>query len=163
MSSTMSQSVQYIIDANAPMVFTYAHSRPEVQRIVYPTRIRGDTVSTIDAETGKYKKFKLDGIIFPQPEPSIKEYLSYAIDEGLSSQRTVSQFSLELKLIFLIEDGQIKFQAMLSTSISKSMQWNIYNLNITLKNYPSFALLYLNNTFNLNLNGWLMIENGFKK
>jgi hypothetical protein len=84
MSSNMSQSVQYIIDANAPMVFTYAHSRPEVQRIVYPTRIRGDTVSTIDAETGKYKKFKLDGIIFPQPEPSIKEYLSYAIDEGLT-------------------------------------------------------------------------------
>ena len=84
MSSTMSQSVQYIIDANAPMVFTYAHSRPEVQRIVYPTRIRGDTVSTIDAETGKYKKFKLDGIIFPQPEPSIEEYLSYAIDEGLT-------------------------------------------------------------------------------
>ncbi len=88
MSSTMSQSVQYIIDANAPMVFTYAHSRPEVQRIVYPTRIRGDTVSTIDAETGKYKKFKLDGIIFPQPEPqhepSMEEYLSYAIDEGLT-------------------------------------------------------------------------------
>jgi hypothetical protein len=80
----MSQSVQYIIDANAPMVFTYAHSRPEVQRIVYPTRIRGDTVSTIDAETGKYKKFKLDGIVFPQPEPSIEEYLSYAIDEGLT-------------------------------------------------------------------------------
>jgi hypothetical protein len=84
MSSTMSQSVQYIIDANAPMVFTYAHSRPEVQRIVYPTRIRGDTVSTIDAENGKYKKFKLDGIIFPQPEPSIEEYFSYAIDEGLT-------------------------------------------------------------------------------
>ena len=84
MSSTMSQSVQYIIDANAPMVFNYAHSRPEVRRIVYPTRIRGDTVSTIDAETGKYKKFKLDGIVFPQPEPSIEEYLSYAIDEGLT-------------------------------------------------------------------------------
>lgn len=82
--SSMSQSVQYIIDANAPMVFTYAYSRPEVQRIVYPTRIRGDTVSTIDAETGKYKKFKLDGIIFPQPEPSIEEYLSYAIEEGLT-------------------------------------------------------------------------------
>jgi len=82
--SSMSQSVQYIIDANAPMVFTYAHSRPEVQRIVYPTRINGNTVSTIDAETGKYKNFKLDGIIFPQPEPSIEEYLSYAIDEGLT-------------------------------------------------------------------------------
>lgn len=79
---SMSQSVQYIIDANAPMVFTYAHSRPEVQRIVYPTGIKGDTVRTIDVETGKYKKFKLDGIIFPQPE--VKQWISYSIDQRLT-------------------------------------------------------------------------------
>ena len=78
----MSQSVQYIIDANAPMVFNYAHSRPEVQRIVYPTGIKGDTVRTIDVETGKYKKFKLDGIIFPQPE--VKQWISYSIDQRLT-------------------------------------------------------------------------------
>jgi hypothetical protein len=78
----MSQSVQHIIDANAPMVFTYAHSRPEVRRIVYPTGINGNTVNTIDAETGKFKKFKLDGIIFPQPD--IETLISYAMDQGLT-------------------------------------------------------------------------------
>ena len=79
---SMSQSVQYIIDANAPMVFTYAHSRPEVQRIVYPTGIKGDTVRTIDVETGKFKKFRLDGIIFPQPD--FQQLVSYAIDQRLT-------------------------------------------------------------------------------
>jgi len=80
--STMSQAVQHIIDANAPMVFTYAHSRPEVRRIVYPTGINGNTVNTIDAETGKFKKFKLDGIIFPKPD--VQQWVSYAIDQGLT-------------------------------------------------------------------------------
>uniref|UniRef100_A0A6C0DK43 Uncharacterized protein n=1 Tax=viral metagenome TaxID=1070528 RepID=A0A6C0DK43_9ZZZZ len=79
---SMSQAVQHIIDANAPMVFTYAHSRPKVQRVVYPTGITGETVSTIDAETGKYKKFKLDGIIFPTPP--VDEWISYSIDQGLT-------------------------------------------------------------------------------
>jgi hypothetical protein len=82
MSSIMSQSVQHIIDANAPMVFTYAHSRPEVRRIVYPTGIKGNTVNTVDAETGKFKKFKLDGIIFPQPD--VQPWVSYAIDQGMT-------------------------------------------------------------------------------
>jgi len=79
---SMSQAVQHIIDANAPMVFTYAHSRPEVRRIVYPTGINGNTVNTIDAETGKFKKFKLDGIIFPKPD--VQQWVSYAIDQGLT-------------------------------------------------------------------------------
>jgi hypothetical protein len=83
MSSTMSQNVQCIIDANAPMVFTYAYSRPEIQRIAHPIHIKWDIVSTIDTETGKYKKFKLDGIIFPKYEPSTG-YISYMIEEGLN-------------------------------------------------------------------------------
>ncbi len=83
MSSNMSQSVQHIIDANAPMVFTYAHSRPEFQRIVYPIGIVGDVVHTLDAETNKFKKFKLDGIIFPTYRASA-EYLSYAIEQGFT-------------------------------------------------------------------------------
>ncbi len=83
MSSNMSQSVQYIIDANAPMVFNYAYSRPEFQRIVHPIGIVGDVVHTLDAETGKFKKFKLDGIIFPNYAASA-EYLSYAIEQGFT-------------------------------------------------------------------------------
>jgi len=83
MSSNMSQSVQHIIDANAPMVFNYAHSRPEIQRIVYPIGIVGDVVHTLDAETNKFKKFKLDGIIFPTYRASA-EYLSYAIEQGFT-------------------------------------------------------------------------------
>ncbi len=79
----MSQSVQYIIDANAPMVFNYAYSRPEFQRIVHPIGIVGDVVHTLDAETGKFKKFKLDGIIFPNYAASA-EYLSYAIEQGFT-------------------------------------------------------------------------------
>jgi hypothetical protein len=81
--SSINQSVQYIIDANAPMVFTYAHSRPEFQRIVHPIGIVGDVVHTLDAETGKFKKFKLDGIIFPNYAASA-EYLSYAIEQGFT-------------------------------------------------------------------------------
>ena len=81
--SSISQSVQYIIDANAPMVFTYAYSRPEFQRIVHPIGIVGDVVHTLDAETGKFKKFKLDGIVFPNYEASA-EYLSYAIEQGFT-------------------------------------------------------------------------------
>ena len=83
MSSNMSQSVQYIIDANAPMVFNYAYSRPEFQRIVHPIGIVGDVVHTLDAETNKFKKFKLDGIIFPTYAASA-EYLSYAIEQGFT-------------------------------------------------------------------------------
>lgn len=80
MSSNMSQSVQHIIDANAPMVFTYAYSRPEFQRMVYPIGIVGDVVHTLDAETNKFKKFKLDGIVFPKP--SNEKILSYALEQG---------------------------------------------------------------------------------
>lgn len=77
---SMSQAVQHIIDANAPMVFTYAHSRPKFQRIVYPIGIVGDVVHTLDAETEKFKKFKLDGIVFPKP--SNEKILSYAVEKG---------------------------------------------------------------------------------
>lgn len=80
MSSIMSQAVQHIIDANAPMVFTYAYSRPEFQRIVYPIGIKGENVHTLDAETNKFKKFKLDGIVFPKP--SNEKILSYAVEKG---------------------------------------------------------------------------------
>jgi hypothetical protein len=93
----MSQAVQHIIDANAPMVFTYAHSRPKVQRVVYPTGITGETVSTIDAETGKYKKFKLDGIIFPTPP--VDEWISYSIDQGLTVSFNYRYSNPDLKRI----------------------------------------------------------------
>ena len=82
MSSIMSQAVQHIINANAPMVFNYAYSRPEVRRTVYPTGIEGNLVHTLDAETGKFKKFKLDGISFPQPD--VGTLISYAMDQGLT-------------------------------------------------------------------------------
>ena len=94
---SMSQAVQHIIDANAPMVFTYAHSRPKVQRVVYPTGITGEIVSTIDAETGKYKKFKLDGIIFPTPPDN--EWISYSIDQGLTVSFTYRYSNPDLKRV----------------------------------------------------------------
>ena len=78
--SSINQAVQHIIDANAPMVFTYAYSRPEFQRMVYPIGIVGDVVHTLDAETEKFKKFKLDGIVFPKP--SNEKILSYALEKG---------------------------------------------------------------------------------
>ena len=78
----MSQAVQHIINANAPMVFNYAYSRPEIRRIVYPTGIEGNLVHTLDAETGKFKKFKLDGISFPQPD--VQTLISYAMEEGMT-------------------------------------------------------------------------------
>lgn len=92
----MSESIQHLIDANAPMVFTYAHSRPEVQRIVYPVGIVDDVVHTIDTETGKTKKFKLDGIIFPPYKPT-SEYLSYAIKNGLTISFNYRKSHPELK------------------------------------------------------------------
>ena len=80
--SSINQAVQHIIDANAPMVFTYAYSRPEFQRMVYPIGIVGDVVHTLDAETEKFKKFKLDGIVFPKP--SNEKILSYALGSTVS-------------------------------------------------------------------------------
>lgn len=97
MSSIMSQAVQHIIDANAPMLFTYAHSRPEFQRIVYPIGIVGDVVHTIDAETGNFKKFKLDGIVFPKP--SNEKILSYAFEQELTISFNYRKSHFELKRV----------------------------------------------------------------
>jgi hypothetical protein len=62
----MSQ-VQNMINANAPMVFTYKYSRPQVQRIAHPVNIEGDIVTAVESDTGRWKRFKLDGIHFPSP------------------------------------------------------------------------------------------------
>lgn len=63
---TVSQSVQSMIDCNCPMVFYYNHSRPEVKRIVHPILIVGKHVICVESDTGKHKRFKLDGIQFPE-------------------------------------------------------------------------------------------------
>ena len=65
------QTVQSMIDANAPMVFYYTHSKPELKRIVHPILIIKNHVVCVDSNTGLHKRFKLNGIQFP-PAPAVE-------------------------------------------------------------------------------------------
>jgi hypothetical protein len=97
-----SQFIKYMIDANAPMIFTYSYSRPEVKRIAYPVDVKGNIVSTIDAETGKYKKFKVEGITLI---PSIEDQIYRAIEEDL----TISFYYRNLEPLSLRSGVPIRF------------------------------------------------------
>ncbi len=68
MTFTIAQTVQTMIDCNAGMVFNYAYSQPELQRIAHPIIIIGNHVVCVEADTGRHKRFKLDGIRFPPEE-----------------------------------------------------------------------------------------------
>jgi hypothetical protein len=65
MSAPVKDTVQSMIDCNAGMVFYYAHSKPELKRMVHPILIVSNHVVCVEADTGKHKRFKLDGIKFP--------------------------------------------------------------------------------------------------
>ncbi len=68
--SYTSNQIQSMIDSNSGLIFRYAHSNPELVRFVNPVSIIGSNVLTTEPITGKYKKFKLDGIIlFKNSQP----------------------------------------------------------------------------------------------
>ena len=73
---SIAQNIELMIGCNCPMVFYYAHSRPELKRIVLPINIVGKNVVCVESDTGKRKLFKLDGIQFPpedEDEKKLKE------------------------------------------------------------------------------------------
>jgi hypothetical protein len=65
---TVKDTVQSMIDCNCPMVFYYTHSKPELKRIAHPILIVGKHVVCVESDTGRHKRFRLDGIKFPPVE-----------------------------------------------------------------------------------------------
>ena len=91
----ISEIVQSMIDCNAGMVFTYKHSRPELQRIVHPIMIVGNHVVCIESANGLYKRFRLDGIVLP--EENTEESINY-INENFQSMVNIEGEKLESNL-----------------------------------------------------------------
>jgi hypothetical protein len=71
---SIKETVQTMIDCNAGMVFYYTHSKPELKRMVHPILIVNNHVVCVESDTGKHKRFKLDGIKFPVDE--VQEIIS---------------------------------------------------------------------------------------
>jgi len=70
-SSEVETTIKQMINSNATMVFKYSLSQPEKVRYASPIGIEGDCVLAVEADTGKYKRFKLANIQFvdeAQPE-----------------------------------------------------------------------------------------------
>ena len=93
-----------MINSNATMVFKYLSSKPEKVRYASPMGIEGDCVLTVEADTGKYKRFKLANIQFvdeahpeEQKEDEIKKRLQKALDnkEIIKIRYAYSQPDLE--------------------------------------------------------------------
>ena len=58
------KTIDEMINANATMVFTYSLSQPEKVRYASPIEIKGDLVIAVEADTGKYKSFKLNNLFY---------------------------------------------------------------------------------------------------
>ena len=97
------KTIDEMINANATMVFTYSLSQPEKVRYASPIEIKGDLVIAVEADTGKYKSFKLEGIKFvdeakpEKQEDDIKKRLQKALDnkEIIKIRYSYSQPDLE--------------------------------------------------------------------
>ncbi len=63
-TSSVETTIKQMIDSNATMVFKYSLSQPEKVRYASPIGIEGDCVLAVEADTGKYKLFKLANIQF---------------------------------------------------------------------------------------------------
>jgi hypothetical protein len=87
---TVKDTVQSMIDCNCPMVFYYTHSKPKLQRIAHPVLIVGKHVVCVESNTGKHKRFKLDGIQFP-PENTKENKLNEV--ENIINAHINKQFS----------------------------------------------------------------------
>jgi hypothetical protein len=97
-------TIKQMINSNATMVFKYLVSKPEKVRYASPMGIEGDCVLTVEADTGKYKRFKLANIQFvdeakpeEQREDEIKKRLQKALDnkEIIKIRYAYSQPDLE--------------------------------------------------------------------
>lgn len=87
---SIAENIELMIGCNCPMVFYYTHSRPELKRIVLPINIVGKNVVCVEADTGKRKLFKLDGIQFPPEEEEEIHEISVEdiIREHITNKRT---------------------------------------------------------------------------
>ena len=80
---SIKETVQTMIDCNAGMVFYYTHSKPELKRIVHPILIVNNHVVCVESDTGKHKRFKLDGIRFPVGEEiTVEDIINKHIKEN---------------------------------------------------------------------------------
>jgi hypothetical protein len=84
-------TIQQMINANATMVFTYSSSQPEKVRYASPIEIKGDLVIAVEADTGKYKRFKLEGINFINENREVKEEGEIVENEETSIQEMIVQ------------------------------------------------------------------------
>lgn len=86
------KTIDEMINANATMVFTYSLSQPEKVRYASPIEIKGDLVIAVEADTGKYKSFKLEGIHFIKENREMPQ--GHRVEEGeiVEDEEIVSEY-----------------------------------------------------------------------
>jgi hypothetical protein len=115
---TVSQTVQSMIDCNCPMVFYYTHSKPELKRIAHPILIVGKHVVCVESDTGKHKRFRLDGIQFP----SVNELMDIA-DENTQEIQDLFKLGEELTNVENTIREHIKNKTEFSFTYSFRLPW----------------------------------------
>ncbi len=108
MSAPIKDTVQSMIDCNAGMVFYYVHSKPELKRMVHPILIVGNHVVCVEADTGKHKRFKLDGIRFP-PENDLLDM--------------AEENSKEIKDLFQLQNKLNEVETIINAHIDKEFSF----------------------------------------
>ena len=109
---TIKDTVQSMIDCNCPMVFYYTHSKPKLQRIAHPVLIVGKHVVCVESNTGKHKRFKLDGIQFP-PENKLLD--------------TAEENSKEVKDLFQLQNKLNELENIINEHINKQFSFTYSN------------------------------------